>query len=593
MKRPKMKLWRRSKPLWGGENSGEIQYLLMSNNVNERNLALIGAGYWGKNLARNFQELGALHTICDASEATLQKFAEMYEGLQTATDVADVFANDAINRVAIAAPAEMHYGLAKAALEAGKDVYVEKPLCLDLDEAFELQELAQAKGRVLMVGHLLQYHACIEKIQALVAQGELGRLHYISSNRLNLGKIRKEENALWSFAPHDLSVILSLVGKELPSQVRCVGGSYLTEGVADTTLMSMGFDSGIRAHVYVSWLNPFKEQKLTVVGSHGMIVFDDTLPWGEKLLLYRQHLTWADGQVPTPNKKEGECVDPEQQEPLRQECQHFIDCCDQRSEPKTDGAEGIRVLQLLQAAQASLDDNGEAVVKDGPDGILSTRRPGKAGVQSAGFVHPSAAVDDDVVIGAGSKVWHFSHVCSGVRIGECSNFGQNTMIGNDVVVGNNVKVQNNVSIYQGVTIEDDVFLGPSCVLTNVTNPRSQVNRHRLYEKTRIRRGATVGANATIVCGITLGRYSFVAAGALVAKDVRDYALMVGAPARQVGWMSRHGHRLEAAVDEIMTCPESGLRYREADGVLKCLDLDEEAALPDGMRVGEKTYDDFK
>lgn len=565
----------------------------MSNNVNERNLALIGAGYWGKNLARNFQELGALHTICDASEATLQKFAEMYEGLQTATNVADVFANDAINRVAIAAPAEMHYGLAKAALEAGKDVYVEKPLCLDLDEAFELQELAQAKGRVLMVGHLLQYHACIEKIQALVAQGELGRLHYISSNRLNLGKIRKEENALWSFAPHDLSVILSLVGNELPQQVRCVGGSYLTAGVADTTLMSMGFDSGIRAHVYVSWLNPFKEQKLTVVGSHGMLVFDDTLPWGEKLRLYRQHLTWADGQVPTPNKREGECVDPEQQEPLRRECQHFLDSSDQGKLPKTDGAEGIRVLQLLQAAQASLDGDGEAVVKNGPDGILSTHRRTSTASSPTAFVHPTAVVDDDVEIGDGSKVWHFSHICSGSRIGKGSNFGQNCMIGNDVLVGANVKVQNNVSIYKGVTIEDDVFLGPSCVLTNVTNPRSQVNRQGLYEKTIIRRGATLGANATIVCGITLGRYSFVAAGAVVAKDVPDYALMVGAPARQIGWMSRHGHRLNADSEGGMVCPESGLKYREEDGVLKCVDLDEETGLPEALRVGAKTYDEFK
>jgi UDP-2-acetamido-3-amino-2,3-dideoxy-glucuronate N-acetyltransferase len=183
----------------------------------------------------------------------------------------------------------------------------------------------------------------------------------------------------------------------------------------------------------------------------------------------------------------------------------------------------------------------------------------------------------------------------GARIGKRCIFGQNCHVANGVIIGNNVKVQNNVSIYTGTVIEDDVFLGPSCVLTNVTNPRSQVNRHALYEKTLIRRGATIGANATIVCGIELGRYCFVGAGAVVAKNVPDYALMVGNPARLVGWMSRHGHRLtEADSDGIMRCPESGFRYKVAQsGVLRCLDLDEETPLPESLSSGSKTYDDFK
>jgi len=210
------------------------------------------------------------------------------------------------------------------------------------------------------------------------------------------------------------------------------------------------------------------------------------------------------------------------------------------------------------------------------------------------FSHPTAVVDEPVTIGEGTKIWHFAHILSGARIGRKCIFGQNTMVADGVVIGDNVKVQNNVAIYTGTTIEDDVFLGPSCVLTNVTNPRSQVNRHSLYEETRIRRGATVGANATIVCGITLGRYCFISAGAVVAKNVPDYALMVGVPARQKGWMSRHGHVLKAAADGIMRCPESGLRYREVEpGVLRCLDLDEESPLPAEMTVGKITYDDFK
>ncbi|UPU37623.1 acetyltransferase [Geomonas paludis] len=211
------------------------------------------------------------------------------------------------------------------------------------------------------------------------------------------------------------------------------------------------------------------------------------------------------------------------------------------------------------------------------------------------FVHQSSYVDKGAQIGAGSKIWHFCHVMSGATIGERCSFGQNCVVSPGVVIGSNVKVQNNVSIYEGTIIEDDVFLGPSCVLTNVTNPRSQVLRRALYEKTLVRRGASVGANATIVCGITLGRYCFVAAGAVVAKDVPDYAMMVGVPARQKGWMSRHGHLLKKPdASGTMTCPESGLRYREVEpGLLRCLDLDEEAPLPEEMAVGKESYDVFK
>ncbi len=214
---------------------------------------------------------------------------------------------------------------------------------------------------------------------------------------------------------------------------------------------------------------------------------------------------------------------------------------------------------------------------------------------SSSFVHPTAIVHESVILGTGTKVWHFSHIMKGVRIGAHCIFGQNCHVANDVVIGNNVKVQNNVSIYTGTIIEDDVFLGPSCVLTNVTNPRSQVNRHSLYEKTLIRHGATIGANATIVCGIELGRYCFIGAGAVVVKNVPDYALMLGNPARQAGWMSRHGHRLGRPDPQGITrCPESGFRYKEIEpNVFRCLDLAEESPLPTEMSVGVKLYDEFK
>lgn len=552
----------------------------------QRDTALIGGGYWGKNLARNFAQLQALHTICDASEATLASFNDGYELVQKTTSFDSVLKNEAIKNIAIAAPAELHYRLAKQALQNGKNVFVEKPLCLTVVEGEELVALSKQLNRVLMVGHLLQYHPCIERIRTMVAQGDLGRLQYITSNRLNLGKIRREENALWSFAPHDLSVILSLVGGQIPESLQCTGEAWLTPGIADTTLTAMKFGGGVRAHVFVSWLNPFKEQKLTVVGSRAMAVFDDTLPWNEKLMLYRHSIKWEDGLVPTAGKATGEAVVVEQSEPLRNECAHFLDCCEKQCQPRTDGDEGLQVLRVLAMAQRSLESQGRGVTID------DVRVP-----KSSFFVHDTAIVDEGARIGKGTKVWHFSHVSSGAMVGENSNLGQNVFVANDVKIGSNVKIQNNVSIYTGTEVHDDVFLGPSCVLTNVSNPRSQVVRRSIYEKTVIRRGASIGANATIVCGVDLGRYSFIAAGAVVTADVPDYALMMGVPAKQKGWMSRHGHPLQFDKRGMATCPESGLSYVKSvvDGgeIVRCESLDEDAPLPQELSTGSKGYDSFK
>lgn len=209
------------------------------------------------------------------------------------------------------------------------------------------------------------------------------------------------------------------------------------------------------------------------------------------------------------------------------------------------------------------------------------------------YAHPTACIDLPCSIGSGTKIWHFSHICAHATIGSNCVFGQNTMVAAHVVIGNNVKVQNNVAIYTGVTVEDDVFLGPSCVLTNVSNPRSQVVRQSLYEKTWIRRGATVGANATIVPGVTIGRYAFIAAGAVITQDVPDYALMIGVPARRRGWMSRHGHILKKGPGNFLVCPESKFRFTEENGRLRCLDLDEDAPLPDALRTGSHDYESFK
>lgn len=209
------------------------------------------------------------------------------------------------------------------------------------------------------------------------------------------------------------------------------------------------------------------------------------------------------------------------------------------------------------------------------------------------YVHPTAVIDEPCEIGAGTKIWHFSHIMKNAKIGKNCIFGQNCHVAENVKIGNGVKVQNNVSIYTGTIIEDYVFLGPSCVLTNVSNPRSEINRHALYEKTLIRRGATIGANATVVCGITIGRYAFIAAGSVVTKDVPDYGIIMGIPGKLVGYMSRHGHKLKFGKDGIAICPESNLRYKLENGLVKCLDIDEEEDLPESLRVGLKSYREFK
>jgi len=547
--------------------------------------AVLGCVNWGRNLVRNFSSLGVLAAVCDPTEAGRATAKQIAPGVEVTGQMEKVLENPGIGAVAIAVPAPLHYQVALAALKAGKDVYVEKPLCLELREGEHLVEMADKLGKILMVGHLLQYHPCVQALQSMVAKGELGKLHYITSNRLNLGKIRTEENALWSFAPHDISVILSLASGQMPDRVRCSGGEYLSLGVADTTLTALRFPGGLRAHIFVSWLNPFKEQKLTVVGSSGMAVFDDTKPWGEKLAIYRQYLTWTHGQVPTANKTQGELAAVPESEALRNECEHFLACCRERGVPRTDAREGLRVLSVLQAAQRSLEGDGKAV------------DPGAAApvVARDYFAHASAFVDEGAVIGKGTKIWHCAHVMKGARIGQSCILGQNVNVDGGTVIGNNVKIQNNVSVYTGTVIEDDVFLGPSCVLTNVSNPRSQVNRHSLYETTTLKRGATIGANATIVCGLTIGRYAFVAAGAVVTKDVPDYALVLGNPARQSGWMSRHGHQLKLdGANGTARCPESGYRYAKTpEGRLHCLDLDEEAPLPAGRDKGSTGYREFK
>lgn len=320
------------------------------------NVAVLGCGYWGKNLVRNFAQLGALHTVCEPSTANQALARELAPEAAVVSHMDSVLTDSDVTGVVVATPAETHYAVVGQLLEAGKDVFVEKPLALTYDQGMQLVRLAERHARILMVGHVLEYHPAIVRLNELICRGELGKVQYIYSNRLNLGKIRQEENILWSFAPHDVAVILRIIDA-LPFQVTATGGSYVQPNIADVTVTNLLFDNGVRAHIFVSWLHPFKEQRLVVVGSRKMASFDDV---SKELILYDQRVEVGSG-APVPVKGAGEPVEFSSAEPLRLECQAFLRAMETRQPPLTDGMSGVNVLKVLQAAQRSLVMNGDPV----------------------------------------------------------------------------------------------------------------------------------------------------------------------------------------------------------------------------------------
>jgi len=320
-------------------------------------IAVTGTGYWGVNLARVFKELGVLECICDINEVRLAELAQKY-GVRSTNSYESVLGDASIDAVVIATPAITHHELARKALLAGKDVFVEKPITLQAADCEELIGIADRGNRLLMVGHLLLYHPAVLALKRLVDAGGIGKPQYLYSNRLNLGKVRREENALWSFAPHDISVILSLLGDRLPVSVSTTGGNYIQPGVADVTVSHLLFENDVRAHIFVSWLHPFKVQQLVVVGSDAMAAFDDVA--ANKLSLYTKNIELKNGQYVV-DRPQATPISFDPAEPLKAECQHFIDCVARRMVPRSDGWNGLRVLQVLEACEQSLNNGGRSV----------------------------------------------------------------------------------------------------------------------------------------------------------------------------------------------------------------------------------------
>lgn len=321
-------------------------------------ICVAGCGHWGKNLVRNFHQLGHLSAIFDVDAQRAEAVAAQYPGVRVFPAFEPMLADPGIDAVAIATPAEHHASMAIAALQAGKDVFVEKPLALTVEDGRAMVEAARRHQRLLVVGHLLIHHPAIKAIQQLLQAGELGRLEYVYSNRLSMGKIRQEENALWSFAPHDISVILRLTG-HVPIEVTAVGGTYLQPNIADVTVSNLLFERGVRAHIFVSWLHPYKEQRLVIIGSKKMVVFEDSRPT-DKLMLFDKEIAWKDGQFQVTQPK-GTPLPFAADEPLRSECGHFVECVETRCDSLTPGEDGIRVLEVLEACQRSLSLNGQPV----------------------------------------------------------------------------------------------------------------------------------------------------------------------------------------------------------------------------------------
>lgn len=521
-----------------------------------KSICVVGTGRWGKNHVRTLAKLGCLGGFVEVRQAERDQLAGEFPDARSLASIDDALAHG-FDGYTIATPAETHFALARQIIASKKPVLVEKPITLKADEARTLNNLAKANGVNLMAGHVLLFHPAIAKIKEMIEGGKIGKLQYVYSNRLNLGTVRTEENILWSFAPHDISIFQHFIGK-MPIEIVSRGGAFVQPHIHDSTMTVLTYPGNIVGHIFVSWLHPFKEHRLVVSGSKGMLSFEDSSE-AKEILFYEKGIDWVAG---APIKRDGptEVVPYDKAMALTEEIRYFVEHLDGPPVETANGDNAAEVLEILEKATESLL-SGTARTLDRPSA-------GASPPDAEFYVHPSSFVDDGVTVGKGTKIWHFSHVQSGTTIGEKVSIGQNVNVGNNVKIGSYVKIQNNVSVYEGVELEDYVFCGPSMVFTNVMDPRSKYPQRGsdFYRKTLVKEGASIGANATIVCGNTVGRHAFVAAGAVVTKDVPDYAVVRGVPARRSGWACECGEMLPAVDGEIV-CPRCKLRYALRDDLL--------------------------
>jgi len=516
-------------------------------------ICVVGAGGWGKNHVNTLHQMGLLGGIVDVDDKRRADLAVKYPETPVYASIAEALPKKFAGFV-VATPAPTHYEVTKLLLDAGHHVLVEKPIALVAEEARDLCRRAKAAKVNLMVGHVLLFHPAIRKIKELIVAGKIGKLQYIYSNRLNLGTVRKEENILWSFAPHDISIFQYFVGAR-PVSVESRGAVFLQPGIHDTTMTMVRYPDNVVGHIFLSWLHPYKEHKMVVVGSKGMLSFEDSSE-SKDLLFYEKGIDWVQGE---PVRRDGptETIPYERKQPLTEELRYFAARLDGSPVEIASGDDGVQVLEILEQATRDMLAGG---------GVAPAPAPAAAKPKLPYYVHDTALVDDGAEVGEGTKIWHFSHVQPGAKIGKHCSFGQNVNVAK-ATIGDHCKVQNNVSIYEGVQLEDYVFCGPSMVFTNVLDPRAKYPQKGVkYTPTLVKTGASIGANATIVCGTTIGKHAFIAAGAVVSKDVPDYAMMVGVPARRTGWMCECGQKLPS-FGATVKCPRCSLGYTLQGAVL--------------------------
>ena len=521
-----------------------------------KRICVVGAGKWGRNHVRTLKGMDCLAGIVESNAGSQSELSKEFPGVAIFPDISKV-PFEKFDGFVVATPAETHFGIAEQIIKQKKHVLVEKPLAMTAAEAKKLQAAARDADVTLMVGHILLFHPAIRMIKDLVDQGKIGKLEYLYSNRLNLGTVRKEENILWSFAPHDISIFQYLIG-EIPQEIVSRGGAFLQPHIYDTTMTILKYPNNVIGHIFVSWLHPFKEQRQVVIGTKGMLSFEDSSQ-DKQLLFYEKGIDWVKGE---PVKREGptEIIAYDKTPPLLLELQYFAERLDGKEIKIAGSQNAVDVLEILVKATYVLSNAPAAHSAKDPNASRNY------------YVHPTAIVDDNVRIGKGTKIWHFSHVQGGSVIGENCVLGQNVNIGNNVKIGNGIKIQNNVSVYEGVELEDYVFCGPSMVFTNILQPRSEFPQRgsEFYRKTLVKKSASLGANCTVVCGHTIGQYAFVGAGSVITKDVRDFAMVVGNPARFLRWVCKCGQILSFNnKTRKAKCERCGRDYLKEDENVEC------------------------
>ncbi len=523
-------------------------------------IGVIGCGHWGRELVRKFDSLGVLKTLCDADSNKLAWYREHYPNLLITTSYDELLADNSIDGVVIAHSFDNHCDLARRALAAGKHVYLEKPLVVSEEEKKELLAIAKEHGRILVVGKVLRNHSPFTLLKEIVAKGELGTLKYIYSSRLSTGEIGEDESILWSFSPHDISMILDLAG-QMPEFVAATGPNYFHRKVADLTSSYLQFPSGLRAHIFVSWLHSEKEQKLVLVGDKKIAVFQDKKTPFQKLYIYPHQISW-ESNTPVPQKAKADIITIDPDELLLNDCQRFLrEITGKGGEVKIED-QGENILRVLNASQLSINQEGKKIYLSRGINYDNLKMPSPVfnSLHMEDMVDEIITFADDEHMARNAEKRGNPHLHCDGQAGYKGTMRSVLPFNHLTRDGRGCKIRNNISIYKDLVLESEVFCRSSQEYSPVSIQQSATRQMADKPLTVIKKGATLGANCTIARGSTVGEYAYIGAGAVVLEDVPPHALVVGNPARIKGWVCRCGNRLRFSRDDKSCCSSCLFRY---------------------------------